>query len=876
LLNLGLFCLIFLLNVEVKAQTTNEVIPSGSFIVNMGITPQNASNALRPYGMLYNLLRDFQVPIKWVINPTKVKDGVDFTYNNVSYRGGAFVIQAGFRTAAVNARISFWQGRGVRGVTTTSPVTLPVYTTLSIVPKWTLDRDNGKIAVDFFQNAEIPSTAYGGSSESGWTRPGNLTCCDDLFVMPHADPVWSTHGRLLSWNLECKGGIWLGCHAGSALEDMFNPGNKSQQTNFLSEKTGTATGNDDYSENALILWDNHDDGTPPYTYAFSSDPVMQFMGIMDNATQNGSEQVFVPLNPGWRPTTKVGVYDPNQPDRVSNLAKNRPAIVAFGRGFGDDNRGLVMMQASHDIAKKSDPANIAAQRAFFNFSFIALSDKSVLPTLTGVTPNLAPGGSSTFTLTVPSPANISNYSVAWTSSCGGTFSPSTGPNVTFTAPNSVSTSPCTITATITDPCGRKTFSTETVTIQCDLSVTNTITQVCGSNPNSGAITMSITGGTAPYSYTWTRSGGGSGSGSGTNITGLSAGTYNVTVNSANGCVKTFTATVSSSPTIVITPTILPVSCSGGATGGINLNVTGGTPGYTFNWGGGVTTQNRSGLSAGNYSVTVTDTRGCTATQGTITVTQPVVISATPVVTNVLCFGETTGSIVLNVSGGASPYTYQWADGTTTKDRNNISAGTYSVTITDANNCTQTVNNINVTQAGSALAATTTQNAPDCGATDGSITVSVSGGTGAYTYDWTGTPTGDGTPTITGLAGGSYQVTITDANSCTLVKSEMLISTSGILLTAQVINPSCPPGSNAPLGSNGAIDLTVSGGTAPFTYSWTTTNGTGLVAADEDQTDLTAGTYVVVVTDNTGCTATTTVVLTNINPSPVQPAVINND
>ncbi len=873
-LSVGIFCLSLLWHVNLNAQTTNETMASGSYIVNMGLTPQTASNALRPYGMVYDLLKNFNVPIRWVINPTKAKDGVDFTYNNVAYRGGAFVIPAEFRTAAVNGRIAFWQGRGVVGVTTTSPVTLPVNKILLAVPKWTLDQENGDIAVKFFQNAEIPPAAYGGSSSSGWKKPGALDCCDDLFVMPHADPVWKTHGNLLTWNLTCKGGIWLGCKAGSSLESMFNPANRSQQTNFLAEKTGTATGSGPYSQNAVILADNHSDGTPPYLFNFAADPVMQFLGTTQQSHQSGAEEIYIPLSPGWRPTTKVGVYDPDHPQRASNAIQNRPALVVWGPGLGDSNRGQVMMEAGHDIAKAASPDYIAAQRAFFNFSLVSMFDKAVLPTLVGVTPTLAPGQSSSFSVTVPPPANIGSYTVTWSSSCGGSFSPTTGANVTFTAPNIIGT--CTITAMIRDACGRQTFSSTAVTIRCNLTVTTAITQVCGSAPNSGAIAMTITGGTAPFNYTWTRSEGGTGSGSGTTISNLAAGTYTVTVNSANGCASTFTVTVSSSPTIVITPTVVPVSCNGQATGAINLTVSGGTPGYTYNWGGGITTQNRSGLTAGSYGVTVTDSRGCTATQSGINVTQPAVITATPTRTNVLCRGESTGAITLAVSGGTSPYSYLWNDGVTTQNRSGLAAGTYSVTVTDSRGCTATVTNQNITQPAAVLAATFTTVAPNCGVTNGSITANVTGGTAPYTYDWAGTPTGDGTATITGLGGGSYQLTVTDANGCTLVVNQVLNGTSTIILTADVTPPTCPPGSNPPLGTNGAIDLTVTGGASPYTYAWATTNGAGLIPTNQDQTNLSDGTYTVVVTDANTCTATTSVTLTAINPAPVQPTVINNN
>jgi len=157
-----------------------------------------------------------------------------------------------------------------------------------------------------------------------------------------------------------------------------------------------------------------------------------------------------------------------------------------------------------------------------------------------------------------------------------------------------------------------------------------------------------------------------------------------------------------------------------------------------------------------------------------------------------------------------------------------------------------------------------------------VTATVSGGTAPYTYDWNGTPTGDGTATITGLASGNYQVTITDARNCTFIATITLTNVATMVLTTNVTNPTCPPGSNAPLGENGVIDLVVNGGTGPFTYNWTTSNGTGLIPTAQDQSGLSAGTYNVTVTDAVGCTASTPVTLTAINPSPVKPVTINNN
>ena len=119
---------------SLKSLAADETLASGSFIINMGITPQTFNNGLKPYGMVYDMLKNFRVPIKWVINQSKVKDGPDFTYAGVQYKGGTFIIPAEFRTTAVNTAINTWISAGVVGVTTTSAITVDVFKTLLFVP----------------------------------------------------------------------------------------------------------------------------------------------------------------------------------------------------------------------------------------------------------------------------------------------------------------------------------------------------------------------------------------------------------------------------------------------------------------------------------------------------------------------------------------------------------------------------------------------------------------------------------------------------------------------------------------------------------------------------------------------------------------------
>uniref|UniRef100_UPI003F716244 T9SS type A sorting domain-containing protein n=1 Tax=Chryseobacterium aquaticum TaxID=452084 RepID=UPI003F716244 len=404
----------------------------------------------------------------------------------------------------------------------------------------------------------------------------------------------------------------------------------------------------------------------------------------------------------------------------------------------------------------------------------------------------------------------------------------------------------TYTVTITDANGCTGTVNATVTQPTALSATISQTNVSCNGGSNGSASITVSGGTAPYTYSWSPTGG-----TGATATGLSAGTYTVTVTDANSCSITRTVTITQPATSVSGTTVVTnVSCNGSSNGAINLTPTGGTAPYTFNWGGGITTEDRTGLSAGTYTVTITDANGCTGTVNA-TVTQPATsVSGTTVVTNAACNGSSNGAINLTPTGGTAPYTFNWGGGITTEDRTGLSAGTYTVTITDANGCTGTVN-ATVTQP-TALSATVSQTNVICnGGSNGSASITVSGGTAPYTYSWS--PTGGTGATATGLSAGTYTVTVTDANSCSTTRTVTLTQpATSVSGTTVVTNVSCNG------SSNGAINLTATGGTAPYTFNW----GGGITT--EDRTGLSAGTYTVTITDANGCTGT-------VNATVTQPA-----
>jgi hypothetical protein len=246
----------------------------------------------------------------------------------------------------------------------------------------------------------------------------------------------------------------------------------------------------------------------------------------------------------------------------------------------------------------------------------------------------------------------------------------------------------------------------------------------------------------------------------------------------------------------------------------------------------------------------------------------------------LCNGGNTGAINLTVTGGTAPYNTDWADlsGTSNpEDRTSLTAGTYTVAVTDSKSCqtTPTPTSATVQQPASGLTIPGTITNVDCyGNSTGAINITVSGGTGPYTYNWGGGITSEDR---NGLVAGTYNVNVTDAAGCTASQSFTVTQPGLLILSTAVTNPSCPPGAQQNT-SNGAIDLTVTGGTTTYSYVWTA-SGTGVIppgqANLQDLTGLVAGTYSVTVTDSKGCTKSTSVTLTNLNPNPVQPGSINH-
>ena len=303
-------------------------------------------------------------------------------------------------------------------------------------------------------------------------------------------------------------------------------------------------------------------------------------------------------------------------------------------------------------------------------------------------------------------------------------------------------------------------------------------------------------------------------------------------------------------TVSLTPSSqTDVSCNGGSNGAASVNVaTGGVGPYTYNWTPGNPTGDGTpsvtGLSAGTWTCTVTDANACT-TSVNFTITQPTALSLTPSSqTNVACNGGSNGAASVNVAtGGAGSYTYNWTPGNPTGDGTpsvtGLSAGTWTCTVTDANGCTAS-QNFTITQPTALVLTAASQTDVACnGGTDGAASVNVAtGGTGSYTYNWTpGNPTGDGTPSVTGLSAGTWTCTVTDANACTTSVNFTITQPTAIDNT---------------ISENTTGILTANATDAGMTYQWYECPNTLLTGeTNQDFTPSILGDYKVSITFN-GC------------------------
>jgi gliding motility-associated-like protein len=361
----------------------------------------------------------------------------------------------------------------------------------------------------------------------------------------------------------------------------------------------------------------------------------------------------------------------------------------------------------------------------------------------------------------------------------------------------------------------------------------------------GTIILSVSGGTPSYSFLWSN-------GAITqNLIGAGSGYYEVTIFDANDCELVENINVSSPDEIIVSEAITHLSCFEDGFGAIDISITGGITPYVLSWSNGQTTSNINGLDADTYTLNLTDDNGCTDSYN-FDVEQPDLLELTSIVSHVACFGESNGEIDISVTGGTSPYNFDWSNLTSNEDLLNILSGNYSVIVTDDNNCKDSASVI-ISEPSDIVYSVSTIDLVCNNIDEGQISVLVSGGTPAYSYSIDGGATYQSSNNFYNLQSNNYDVVIQDASLCQKQETVTLnqpigYSTSVIITDVEGCNGE----------STGVIDFTLSGNTPPYAYNWSNNESSSSIY------NLTAGNYDVIVSDANNCEMTYSYLVTEPN------------
>jgi hypothetical protein len=385
---------------------------------------------------------------------------------------------------------------------------------------------------------------------------------------------------------------------------------------------------------------------------------------------------------------------------------------------------------------------------------------------------------------------------------------------------------------------------------CPLITSNFTTTPSNCGATTGSAQVSVSGGNAPYTYSWSTGG------STSSVSNLTAGSYTVTVSHSGGCTSSFTVNVPGSPAITIpNPLVIQPLCNGG-TGNISVSPSGGTAPFAYQWSNGGTAQTVT-AGAGVYTVTVTDINNCTASYSNISIVSPSAVSVSISSSTQPSCGNTDGSATASATGGTGTLNYLWSNGQNTATMSNVGAGTYIVTVTDANGCTST-SSVTLAPPNAPVIGSPQIQSPLCNGGVGSIQITATGGTGTLTYQWSNGTLGQ---TVTGQAG-TYTVVVTDQNNCSVSSAPITMNQpTAINANVNAVGVGCQGG--------GTAVVAVSGGTPGYTYLWSTGSTQFSVS------NLTAGNYSVTITDANGCSTTQSFTITSVSPGTINTTQLTN-
>lgn len=394
-------------------------------------------------------------------------------------------------------------------------------------------------------------------------------------------------------------------------------------------------------------------------------------------------------------------------------------------------------------------------------------------------------------------------------------------------------------------------TTFTISTIVSISITASSQSVSCNNGCDGIANAIASAGVAPYNMVWTASPGGATVATCNNVSNCSAtnlcpGTYVITATDVNGCTNRDSVTIGNPPPITVSGNSTNVNCFGDCTGSATVTPGGGTSPYNVNWNTGSSGTTINNLCPGNYTATVTDSKGCPITQ-TFTITSNPQFTVTPTLTAPVACGGLTGNIQVTASGGVSAYTFSWnptgggsvTSVSPTSTLTGIPAGVYSVTVTDGKGCDTTLQ-IGLSDPGSPTVTVTSTSVTCNTGSNGSATVTAVGSP-PVTITWTGgAPSGPSPITVGSLSAGSYSVQAVDGNGCQTFTTVVIAQPNKILDNASVTPATCSAGASISLNPTG-------GSGAGYTYSWSPIGGSGSTASN-----LPTGTYTCVVTDGNLC------------------------
>jgi len=399
--------------------------------------------------------------------------------------------------------------------------------------------------------------------------------------------------------------------------------------------------------------------------------------------------------------------------------------------------------------------------------------------------------------------------------------------------------------TVYDDHGCSTGSSVNITQPTPLTASISSVNLSCFNSNNGSISVTPGGGTPPYRIVWTDNGS-----TDMNRNGLSAASYSFTVYDDHGCSTGSSVNITQPTPLTASISSVNLSCFNSNNGSISVTPGGGTPPYRIVWtDNGSTDMNRTGLSATSYSFTVYDDHGC-STGSSVNITQPTPLTASVSSANLSCFNSNNGTISVAPSGGTPPYRIVWTDGSTEMSRTDLSASSYNFTVYDDHNCSISSYKI-LTQPTQITASINSKNLSCFNANDGEVTVTLAGGVPPYSILWTDNNSTD--KTRTNLSALTYSFIITDGTGCSRSFDVPLTQPNLLTTTVETKNSSCFQ------ADNGTIIVTPTGGTAPYSISWTDNSTTNF-----ERTGLEAKSYSYTVKDAHQCTSSSTITLTQPN------------